>query len=34
VFNTRCPLASEACREVVPELREVRPRHYVACIKV
>jgi peptide/nickel transport system ATP-binding protein len=34
VFNTRCPLASEECRQVVPELREVRPGHFAACIKV
>jgi peptide/nickel transport system ATP-binding protein len=34
VFNTRCPLASEECREVVPPLREVRSGHYAACIKV
>jgi peptide/nickel transport system ATP-binding protein len=34
VFHTRCPLASEECKMAVPELREVRPRHYAACIKV
>jgi peptide/nickel transport system ATP-binding protein len=34
VFNTRCPMASEECRETVPELREIRPGHYAACIKV
>jgi peptide/nickel transport system ATP-binding protein len=34
VFHTRCPWASEECREVVPELREIRPGHYAACIKV
>jgi peptide/nickel transport system ATP-binding protein len=34
VFNTRCPLASEECRQVVPALREIRPGHYAACIKV
>jgi oligopeptide/dipeptide ABC transporter ATP-binding protein len=34
VFHTRCPWASEECRQVVPELREVRAGHYVACIKV
>jgi peptide/nickel transport system ATP-binding protein len=34
VFHTRCPLASEECKMLVPELREVRPKHYVACIKV
>jgi peptide/nickel transport system ATP-binding protein len=33
-FNTRCPLASEECRQVVPPLRELGPGHRVACIKV
>ena len=34
VFHTRCPLATEACKMTVPELREVRPRHYAACIRL
>ncbi len=34
VFHTRCPLASEECKMAIPELREVRPRHFAACIKV
>ena len=34
VFHTRCPLASAECKVAVPELREIRPRHYAACIKV
>jgi peptide/nickel transport system ATP-binding protein len=34
VFNTRCPIASQECREIVPELREVKPGHFAACIKV
>jgi peptide/nickel transport system ATP-binding protein len=34
VFHTRCPLATEECKMVIPELREVRPRHYAACIKL
>ena len=34
VFSTRCPLATEECRNVVPELREVRPGHHAACIKL
>jgi peptide/nickel transport system ATP-binding protein len=34
VFNTRCPLASEECRQVVPPLEEKRPGHFAACIKV
>jgi oligopeptide transport system ATP-binding protein len=31
VFHTRCPLATEQCRTVVPGLRELRPGHFVAC---
>jgi len=34
VFHTRCPMAGEECERVIPELREVRPRHFAACIKV
>ena len=34
VFHTRCPLASEECKRDVPALREVRPRHFAACIKL
>ena len=34
VFHTRCPLASIECRGEIPALRDVRPGHAVACIKV
>jgi peptide/nickel transport system ATP-binding protein len=34
VFHTRCPLAGAECKMAVPELREVRPRHFAACIKL
>jgi peptide/nickel transport system ATP-binding protein len=34
VFHTRCPLASEECRITIPSLREVRPKHFAACIKI
>jgi len=34
VFNTRCPLASEECRQAVPALRIMEDGHQVACIKV
>lgn len=30
-FCQRCPLAADACRRGVPELREAAPEHYVAC---
>jgi len=34
VFHPRCPIAIEECRKVVPELREIRPGHHAACIRV
>jgi peptide/nickel transport system ATP-binding protein len=34
VFNTRCPLDSQECREVIPKLEEKPPGHFAACIKV
>ena len=33
VFHTRCPVAIDDCQQVVPELREVSPNHWVACIR-
>jgi len=33
VFHTRCPMASAECRSGIPELREIKPLHYAACIK-
>lgn len=32
-FRTRCPIAIEECSRQVPELRELRPGHFAACIR-
>jgi oligopeptide transport system ATP-binding protein len=34
VFHPRCSMATEACQEVLPELQEVQPGHWAACIHV
>jgi oligopeptide transport system ATP-binding protein len=34
VFHPRCPIAVESCSHARPELREVRPVHWVACTEV
>jgi oligopeptide/dipeptide ABC transporter ATP-binding protein len=34
VFHPRCPMAVENCRKARPELREMRPGHWVACSEV
>ena len=34
VFQTRCPIAIDECREVIPEFREVEPNHWAACHRV
>ncbi len=34
VFCDRCPLADAACRTDLPQFRELRPEHWVACHKV
>ena len=33
VFHTRCPVMVDDCRAGIPELREVSPNHWVACIR-
>lgn len=33
-FRTRCPYATDKCAESMPELKEVRKGHFVACHKV
>jgi len=33
-FHTRCPFAIEACRDVEPQLVEIKPAHFAACIRI
>src|SRR5688572_22184669 len=33
-FHTRCPYAIDICKEVVPQLVEIKPAHYAACIRI
>jgi peptide/nickel transport system ATP-binding protein len=33
VFHTRCPIAGEECRRESPQVRQIGPRHIVACHK-
>ncbi len=30
-FHTRCPYATERCKQELPEFREIEPNHFVAC---
>jgi oligopeptide transport system ATP-binding protein len=34
VFHPRCPIAVDRCKQARPEVREVRPGHWVACHEV
>ncbi len=34
VFHPRCPMAVERCHSDLPELREIRPGHFVACSEI
>jgi oligopeptide transport system ATP-binding protein len=34
VFHTRCPIAVDECRNVIPEWRELSRDHWVACHRV
>ena len=34
VFHPRCPIAVDNCKREVPESRELRPGHWVACPRV
>ncbi len=33
-FHTRCPYAIEDCKRIEPELVEIKPAHYAACIRI
>ena len=33
-FHTRCPYATDRCKESMPELKEYSPGHYAACHKL
>ncbi|HUR96852.1 MAG TPA: oligopeptide/dipeptide ABC transporter ATP-binding protein [Pyrinomonadaceae bacterium] len=33
-FHTRCPFAIADCKELVPVLAEIKPRHFAACIRI
>jgi oligopeptide transport system ATP-binding protein len=34
VFHPRCPIAIDDCSRVIPDLREVEPSHWAACLRV
>ena len=34
VFHPRCPSAVDSCKSLIPEFREVKPGHWVACSEV
>jgi len=34
VFHPRCPKAVDSCKKSMPEFREVKPGHWVACTEV
>jgi oligopeptide transport system ATP-binding protein len=33
-FHTRCPYAIEDCKRIEPQLVEIKPRHFAACIRI
>ncbi len=33
-FHTRCPFAIEECKKTDPELVEIKPNHFAACIRI
>ncbi len=34
VFHPRCPISDDDCTRVTPELRQISPEHWSACLKV
>ncbi len=33
-FHTRCPYAIDECKRIVPQLSEIMPDHFAACIRI
>lgn len=33
-FHTRCQYAIEECKKTTPQLVEIKPRHYAACLRI
>lgn len=33
-FHTRCPYAIDQCRKIEPELVQIKPHHFAACIRI
>ncbi len=33
-FHTRCPYAIAECKQIVPQLVEIKPKHFAACIRI
>ena len=34
VFHTRCPMAIEECKTIIPTMQEIAPDHQAACIRL
>jgi len=33
-FRTRCPYAIQDCHKIIPELKQITPGHFAACIRI
>jgi oligopeptide/dipeptide ABC transporter ATP-binding protein len=33
-FHTRCPYAIAECKQIIPALAEIKPKHFAACIRI